>query len=165
MIDKSDLLVSSDYYGLYPSEIAHLESEWPKVEIAKAVIIEDSNYFCELFNSGDWKSLNKSGFFRVKYYNPEEITFQHMSVEENVFNDRKNRYEETNRFTNGDITQHLTGVVIEEVVRSGAYFDEIFEGFLCDNLVFNPSERFITDTTNKRTKFKEENKTLLQTLA
>ena len=42
-----------------------------------------------------------------------------MSVKENAFNDRKNRSEEINRFRNGDITQHLTCVDIEEVVRSG----------------------------------------------
>ena len=43
-----------------------------------------------------------------------------MRVEEFVFNDR-NIYEEINRFRNGDITQHLTSVDIEEVVRSGGY--------------------------------------------
>ena len=42
-----------------------------------------------------------------------------MSVKEKVFNDRKNRYKEINRFRKGDITQHLTSVDIEEVVRSG----------------------------------------------
>ena len=87
-----------------------------------------------------------------------------MSVKENVFNDRKNRYEEINRFRNGDITQQLTSVDIEEVVRSGGHFVEILEGFFCDNLEFNPFERIIIDLTNKRNKFKEENKTLLQTL-
>ena len=87
-----------------------------------------------------------------------------MSVKENVLNDRKNRCEEINRFRNGDIIQHLTSVDIEEVVRSGGCIVKILEGFFCDNLEFNPFERFIIDMTNKRNKFKEENKTLLQTL-
>ena len=53
---------------------------------------------------------------------------------------------------------------IEEVVRSGGYIVEILEGFNCDNLEFNPYERFFLDMTNKRNKFKEESKTLVQTL-
>ena len=55
-------------------------------------------------------------------------------------------------------------MVIEEFVRSGGYIAEIVEGFICDNLEFNPFERFIIDMTDKRNKFTEENKTLLQTL-
>ena len=34
-----------------------------------------------------------------------------MSVKENVFNDRKNRYEEFSRFRNGDITQQLVSIL------------------------------------------------------
>ena len=164
VIDKSDLLVSSDYNSLYPSAMAHPDSKWPKIETAKAIEEEDSDRLCELFNKGDWKSLNKSGFFKVRYYNSKEIIFQHMSVKENVFNDRKNRCEEIIRFRNGDITQHVTSLDIEEVFRSGGYIVKILEGFICDNLDFNPFERFIIDMTSKRNKFKGENKTLLQTL-
>ena len=64
---------------------------------------------------------------------------------------------------NGDIIQHLTSVDFEEVVRSGGYFVKIFEGFKCDNLDFNPFERFFMDMTDKGNRFKEENKTFLQT--
>ena len=53
-----------------------------------------------------------------------------MSVKEKVFNDRKNRYEEISRFRNGDVTQHLTSVDIEEVVRSGGYIVKILEGYV-----------------------------------
>ena len=53
---------------------------------------------------------------------------------------------------------------IEEVVRSGGYIVKMLEGFICDNLEFYPFERFIIDSTNKRNKFKEENKTFLQPL-
>ena len=160
VIDESDLLVSSDYNSLYPPAMAHLDSEWPKKEIAKAIRPGDSDYLCELPNNGEWKNLNKTGFFKVSYCKPKEIIFQHMSVEENAFNDRKNRCEEINRFRNGDITQHLTSVDIEEIVRSGGYIVKILEGFICDNLEFNPLERFLIDMTNRRSNFKEENKTL-----
>ena len=87
-----------------------------------------------------------------------------MSVKENVFNDRKERCKEINRFRNGDKIQHLTIVDIEVVVRSGGYIVKILESFIRDSLEFNPFESFIIVMTNKRNKFKEENKTLLQTI-
>ena len=110
------------------------------------------------------EKLNKTGFFKVSYYNPKEIVFQHLSVKENVLNNRKNRHEEIIRFRNGDRTQHLTSVNIEVIVRSKGYIVKIPEGFVCDNLEFNPFERFTIDMTNKINKYKEGNKTLLQTL-
>ena len=144
--------------------MAHPDSKWPKIETAKAIRHDCRDYLCELFKNGEWKNLNKTGSFKVKYYNPENIVFQHMSPKENLFNDRKNRYEEMNRFRNGEIIQHLISVDIEEVVRSGGYIVKINEGFFCDNLEFNLFERINIDMTNERNKYKEENKTLLQTI-
>ena len=43
------------------------------------------------------------------------------------------------------------------------YF-RILEEFICDNLEFNPFDRYISDMTNERNKFREENETFLQTL-
>ena len=117
-VDKSDSLVSNDYNSLYPSAMVHHDSKWPKIETATAIKKEDSARLCELFNNGDWKKFNKSGFFDVKYYNPENIIFQHMSVKEQVFNAIENRWEEANRLRNGYVSQHLTSVNFEEIVRS-----------------------------------------------
>ena len=91
--DKSDLLVSSDYNSLYPSAMAHENSKWPAIETAKAITPEDSNLLCELLNNNEWKSLNKTGFFKVKYYHPENLVLQHMAVKEDVFNETKNKCE------------------------------------------------------------------------
>ena len=66
LVDKTGLLESSDYITLYPSSIAHLDSKWPKIEIAEAINIEDSDRLGSLFIIGDWKGLNKSGFFKVR---------------------------------------------------------------------------------------------------
>ena len=87
-----------------------------------------------------------------------------MSVRGSIFNDRKCRYEEISRFRNGDWTQHLFGVDIAEVVRSGGYIVKLLEGFICDILEFNLFERFLKQMTEKRNKFKEENRACLQTL-
>ena len=162
MIDKSDLLVSSDYNSLYPSAMALSDSKWPKTETAKAIDTEDSNRLCSLYNSGDWKSLNKSGFFKVRLKNAKEFIFQQMSVKK-TFNDRESRYEEINHFRNTDIFQHLTSVDIEEIVRSGGYIAKKLERFICENTEFNPFESFFIDTKDERKKIREENKTLMQT--
>ena len=60
--------------------MAHEESTWPAIETAKAIELEDSDPLCELFNNREWKNLNKTGFFEVKYYNPEDVILQHMAV-------------------------------------------------------------------------------------
>ena len=128
MIEKSDLLVPSDYNNLYFSAKAHVDSKGPKIETAKALNIEDNDGLYTLFKNGDWKRLNISRFFKVKNYKSKEIIFQHMSGKENAFNNRKKRYEETIRFRNCDVTQHPTSVDIEGVVRSGGYIVETLKG-------------------------------------
>ena len=89
------------------------------MDTAKAIYQKDSNWLRSSFNSKTWGSLNKSGLFKVNHNNLKEILLLCMSVKENIFNSRKIRYEMVNRFRNGDITEHLTSVDIEEIVRSG----------------------------------------------
>ena len=161
-IDKSDLHVSSDYNSLYPSAMAHETSTWPAIETAKAINPEDGEVYCELFNTGEWASLNKIGFFKVKYHNPENLILQHMAVKEDVYNETKNKYENVNRFRIGYITQHLTSVDIEEVVRVGGVIKEFYEGFICDNLDYNPFKEYILDMTAKRNEYKRQGKNILQ---
>ena len=72
-----------------------------------------------------------------------------MAVKEKIFSDRKNRCEERNRFKNGYITQHPTSVDNEEIVRVCGVVIEFFDGFICDNLDFDPFEKFILDMTQK----------------
>ena len=49
-------------------------------------------------------------------------------------NHHKNRYEELNRFRNGDIFQCLISVDIEEVAKTGGYIEKFLEGFICNNV-------------------------------
>ena len=163
-VDKSDLLVSTDYKSLYPSAMAHEKSTWPAIETAKAINPEDSEVYCKLFNTAEWASLNKTGFFKVRYHNPENLILQHMAVKEDVYNDTKNKSENVNRFRNGDITQHLTSVDIAEVVRVGGVVKEFYEGFICDNLDYNPFKEYILDITAKRNEYKKQGKNILQVM-
>ena len=50
-IDKSDLLVSSDYNSLYPSAMAHIKSTWLAIETTKAKNLEDSVKFFSCVSS------------------------------------------------------------------------------------------------------------------
>ena len=142
--------------------MAHTMSIWPAIETSKAINVDDSDLLCELFNSCEWKKLNKTGFFKVKYYNLEPLILQHMAIKEDVFNETRNKCECVDRFRNGDITQHLTSVDIEETVRVGGVIIEFYEGFICENLDFNPFKEHILDVTAKRNMFKEQGKTILQ---
>ena len=78
------------------------------METVKAINPEDSEVYCELFNTCEWKSLNKTGFFKVKYHIPKKLILQFMAVEEDVYNETIHQCECVNRFKNGDITQYLT---------------------------------------------------------
>ena len=145
--------------------MAHKESKWPKIETAIAIKKEDCARLCEIFNTAEWKKINNSIFFDVKYYNPENIISQHMSVKEQNFNAIKKRWEEVNRFRNGYIRQHLTSIDIEGIVRVGGVITEFFEGFICDNLGYNPFEKFVLDMTAKRNRYQKEKRNILQTQA
>ena len=135
-VDKSDVLVSSDYNILNPSATTHKDSKWPKIETAMAIRKEDSARLCELLNTCERKKFNKSFFFDVKYHNHENIIFQDMSAEEQIFNVIKHRCEEVNRFRNGFIRQHLTSVDIEEIVRVGVVIIGFLK-FFCDKIDYN----------------------------
>ena len=123
--------------------MAREKSNWPAIERTKAINAEGSEVYCNLFKTGEWASLKKTGFFNVKYHNPENLILQHMAVKEDVYDETKHECECINRFKNGDITQHLTSLDIEEVVRIGGVIKELYEGFICDNLDYNPFKEYI----------------------
>ena len=58
----------------------------------------------------------------------------------------------------------LTSVDIAEIVKCGAIFSEVFEGFFCLNLEYNLYTEF-TDTFENWDLFKSQWKDLLQNLA
>ena len=66
---------------------------------------------------------------------------------------------------NGIIVDTLTSVDIVEIVKCGGVILEVFEGFFCQNLEFNPYTELVTDMFEKRDLFKSQGKDLLQNLA
>ena len=59
----------------------------------------------------------------------------------------------------------MTIVDIVEIVKCGGNILEVYEGFFCHNLVYNPYIEFVIDTFEKRDSFKEQERDLLQNLA
>ena len=108
-----------------------------------------------LFNSGRWNELNRSDFLTVKHHNPHNLVFQRLPIKENVKNPNKNnRFEEINRMRNGIIIDTLTSVDIVELVKYGGILLEVFEGFFCYNLHYNPYTQFVFDMSEKKDLFK-----------
>ena len=114
-------------YGSTPSAMDHRDSKYPKIEAANAFKKEDNDRLFELFNSGEWETLNKSGLFKIEFCNPKKIMLQLVSVKKTVFKENKNRHEGINCFRIGYITQLLTIVDIEELVRVASVVLEIYE--------------------------------------
>ena len=164
--NKDDLLVSYDFNSLYPSAQIDKNSTWLKIETAYPFKKYMNNAICTLFNSGRWNELNRSAFLTIKYHNPENLIFQHLPLKEKIKNPYKNnRLEEINRMRNGIIIDTLTSVDIGEIVKCGGVILEVFEGFFCHNLNYNPYTEFVTDMFEKRDLFKSQGKDLLQNLA
>ena len=165
-INKDDLLVSYDFNSLYPSAQMDKNSSWPKIETAYPFKKYMNDAVCTLFNSGRWNELNRSAFLTVKYHNPKNMIFQHLPIKEKIENPYKNnRLEEINRMRGGVIVDTLTSVDIVEIVKYGGEILEVYEGFFCHNLEFNPYTEFVTDMFKKRDLFKSQGKKLLQNLA
>ena len=165
-IDKEDFLVSYDFNSFYPSAQIDKNSTWPKIETSYPFKKHMNESICTLFNSGRWNELNRSAFLTVKYHNPENLIFQHLPIKEKIEKPYKNnRLEEINRMRNGIILDTLLSVDIVEIVKYGFVILEVFEGFFCHNLEYNPYTEFVTDMFEKRDMFKSQRKGLLQNLA
>ena len=59
----------------------------------------------------------------------------------------------------------MTSVDIVEIVKSGGNILEVFEGFVCQNLEYNPYAESVTGVFEKRDLFKSQGKDLLRNLA
>ena len=65
----------------------------------------------------------------------------------------------------GVIVDTLTSVDIVEIVKCEGVILEVYGGFFCHNLEYNPYTEIVTDMFQKRDLFKSQGKDLLQNLA
>ena len=164
--NKNDLLVSYDLNSFYPSAQIDENGTWPKVETAYPFKKYMSDAVCILFKSGRWNELKRCAFLTVKFHNLENLVFRHLRGKEKIENPYKNnRLEEINRMRKGIRIDNLTRVDIVEIVKCADVVLEVYEGFFCQNLEYNPYTEFVTNMFEKIDLFKLQGKDLLRKLA
>ena len=125
-----------------------------------------SDAVCSLNISGRWDELSRCAFLNLNYHNPENLVFQHLPVKDRINISFKNqRLERIKRTRNGIIMDSLTSVDMAAIIKCGGSILEVFEGFFCHNLDYNPYTEIVTDMFGKRDFFKSLGRDLLQNLA
>ena len=90
----------------------------------------------EKFNNGNF--AQGSAILKIKYCNPKNLIVQHIPVTE------KEKKIEINLMRNGFITQVLTSVDKQEIVKLGGRVVQIYEGVIYrENFKVSPFEKII----------------------
>ena len=112
-----------DATSLYPSAMWDEKSVYPKRETGFAFKPHKNDVYVEAFKNQTFNQYgDESAILTIKYYNPPDLTFQHLTVKE------KNKNIEVNRMRNGYIIDTLTSVDIPGIVKIGGKVIEIYEG-------------------------------------
>ena len=111
-LNLNDVMMDFDATSLYPSAMWDENSVYPKIETGYAFKPQKNKTYVEAFDIQTFnQDGNESAILRTKFYNPPDLTFQHLPVEERVKNI------EVNRMRNGYIIGTLTSVDIQEIVK------------------------------------------------
>ena len=133
------------------------KSIYPKIETRYAFTKAMNDDLVEKFNNQTF--TQGSAILKIKYYNPKNLIVQHLPVKENE------KKIELNRMRNGYITQVLTAVDIQEIVKIGSKVIEIFEGVIYrENYKVSPFKKVIDEIFELRKKYKDENNEVMQLL-
>ena len=149
-----------DATSLYPSAMWDEKSVYPKIETGFVFKPDMNDVYVEAFNN---QSLNEDGdesaISTIKYYNPPDLIFQHLPIEEKV------KKLEVNRMRNGYIIDTLTSVDIQEYVAIGGKVFEIYQGVIYrENFKILPFRKVIEKLFALRQKYKDEKIDLMQGL-
>ena len=124
-------------------------SIYPKIETGYAFEKHMNDELVENFNNQIF--TQGSAILKIKFYNPKNLIVQHPIVKE------KEKKIEINRMRNGYITQVLTSVDIQEIVKIGGRVPEIYEYVICREFFkINPFEKVIDTLFALRQKYKDE---------
>ena len=146
-----------DCVNLYPSAMWDKNSINPKIETGHDFEKHMNEELVEKFNNQTF--TKGSAFSKIKYYNPKNLIVQHLPVKE------KEKKIEINRMRNGYITQVLTSVDIQEIVKIGGRVNEIYEGVIYREMFkINPFEKVITKLFALRQKIKKKKNDVMQLL-
>ena len=132
-------------------------SIYPKKETGYAFEKHMNNELVEKFNNQTFHQA--SAILKIKYYNPKNLIVQHLPVKE------KEKKIEINRMRKGYITQVLTSVDIQEIVKIGSRVIEIYKGVIYREIFkINPFEKVIDNLFALRQKYKDEGNDVMQLL-
>ena len=146
-----------DAVSLYPSAMWDPKSIYSKIETGYAFKREMNDQLVEKFNNQTF--TQGYAILRIKYYNAKYLIVQHLPVEE------KEKKIKINRIRNGYITQVLTSVDIQEIVKIGGKVIEIYEGVIYrESYQVSPFKEVIDKLFELRQKYKEENIEVMQLL-
>ena len=121
------LLWDFDAVSLYPSAMWDPKSIYPKIESGYAFTKDMNDDLVEKFNNQTF--TEGSAILKGKYYYPKNLIVQHLHVKEKV-----NKFEII-RMRNGCITQVLTSVDIQEIVKIGGKVIENYEGVIYREII------------------------------
>ena len=129
----------------------------PKIETGYPFTLERNDEIVEKFNNQTF--THGSAVLKIKYYNPKNLVVQHFPVKEKV-----NKIE-INRMRNDYITQVLTSVDIQEIVKIGGKVIQIYEGVIYrEKIKVPPFEKIIDEIFALRKKYKDEGNDVMQLL-
>ena len=132
-------------------------SKFPKIETGYGFTPDMNDELVEKFNNQTF--TQGSAILKIKYYNPKKLIVQHLPVKE-----KENKIE-INRMRNGYITQVLTSVDIQEIVKIGGIIIQIYEGVIYrENFKISPCKKIIDELFALRQKYKDEGNEVMQLL-
>ena len=101
-----------DATSLYLSAMSDEKSVYPKIETVFAFELHMNNVYLEAFNNQTFNQDGiESAILKIKYYNLPHLIIQRLPVKKKV------NIIEVNRKRNGSITDTLTSVDIQEIVK------------------------------------------------
>ena len=133
------------------------KSFYPRIETGYAYTNDMNDELVNKFNSHTFSQA--SAILKVKVYYPKNLIVQHLPVKQKI-----NKME-INRMRNGYITQVLTSVDIQEIVKIGGKVIQIYEGVIHrENFERNPFEKVTDEVIKLRQKYKDENNEVMNLL-
>ena len=114
-------------------------SVYPKTETGFAFKPDMNDVYVEALNNQTLnEDGNESAILTIKYYNPPDLVFQHLSVEE------KGKKIEVNGMKNGYTLDSITSADFQEIVKIGGKVIEIYEGVIYrENFKMSPFRKVI----------------------
>ena len=151
-LDSNKTQMGYDGNRLYPSAMWDENSVYPKIETGFAFAPPMNDVYAKAFNDQTFNEKgDESAILTTKYYNPTNLIFQHLPIQEKV------KKIEFNRMRNGNIFDTLTSFDIQEIVKIGGKVIKIYEGVLYrENFKISPFRKVIEKLFALRQKYKDE---------